>query len=68
MVPSLSLCSPGSHHEQWDLGDQMVPKDFADIKVGTITWISDLVLFKGRLELCLWEKRKEANERSVVNF
>lgn len=46
----------------------MVPRDFADMKVGTLTWILDLIPFKGRLGLCLWEKRKEANEPSGVTF
>lgn len=30
MHPSLS---PGSRHEQWGPGDQMMPRDFADIKM-----------------------------------
>ena len=62
MASFLSLCSLGSHHEQWGLEDQMVPRDFADIKLRTVTWILDLIPFKGRLGLCLWEKRKEANQ------
>lgn len=47
----------------------MMLKDFADVKMETITWISDLVrpFFKGRLWLQIW-KKKEANETSVVTF
>lgn len=48
MSPSLNWCSPGSRHKQWGPGDQMMPKDFVDIKMGTMTWISDLVLFQGK--------------------
>ena len=58
MASFLSPCSLGSHHEQWGLEDKIVPRDFADIKVRTITWTLDLIPFKGRLGLRLWEKGK----------